>query len=64
MARREIKAVTVLVHLEASLHDVMLSIVRDNDDTMSTYFRDLLIRDAIQRGRLTEDLRRVLLGTR
>lgn len=62
MARKELKAIPVLVHLEASLHEVLVSIVQADDDTMSTYFRSLLIRDADSRGQLSEELRRKLVG--
>lgn len=62
MARREPKAAMVVVHIEPSLDDVLECIVRELDDTRSTYMRELLIKDAIRRDRLPADLRSRLLG--
>ena len=64
MARKELKAIPVMVHLEASLHELLVHTVNDKDDTMSTYFRELLIKELVSQGRLTNNDSMRLLGVR
>lgn len=62
MARRELKAIPVMVHLEASLHSILQDIIQEDDDTQSTFFRELLIKEADRRGLLTVEQRSRLMG--
>ena len=63
MARREPKAVLVGTHIEPSLNDVLETILEERDDYASTYLRELIIKDAIAQGKMSDELRSRLLGT-
>lgn len=62
MARRELKAVGVMMRIEPSLDSILQQILIDEDDTASTFMRALLIREAERRGALDHDQLRNLMG--
>lgn len=62
MARRELKAISVMTRIEVSLHQILLDILQEEDDTASTFMRELLIREAERRGRLTPQDVHALIG--
>lgn len=51
-----------MVHLEASLHAILVKMVDQDEDYMSTFVRELLIREAERRGMLTTEQRNRLMG--
>ena len=62
MSQRELRVVPVMVHLEPTLHTKLLEMVDRDQDTASTTFRSLLVKELKRRNMLTDDDTSRLIG--
>lgn len=59
---RERRVAPVMVRLEPSLHELLLVVLDEGDDTAASYLRGLLIKDLQARGRLDVETTNRLIG--
>lgn len=55
MARRELKAMQCMVHLEPTLYGLLQSVAAADADSASTYLRGLLVARLREMGKLSND---------
>lgn len=60
---RELRVAQVMVHLEVSLFEHLQTILQEDNETGSSLFRGLLLKELERRGRLAPDTVAKLVGT-
>lgn len=63
MSTKELRVVPVMMHIEPSLHEVLVAELDINNESASNYMRGVLVAYLRERGKLDENLLAKLVGS-